>query len=1097
MTEVLIAMAVFGIIAGGLVTVYSMETSVAMREQDLSVKLTTERYSIAGVQNVLRRASPLKSLEVVTLGEALIRPMASDDHAIFLSGDQIIWERFITGDGDEIRRPLYSAADKLKKKEEGGLTFELPQNSADITPANYTLTMTVFAEGTTANYDAVMLAKHAQDHKATRRIALAVNPGEPEPVYPIKGGMITSGGAWVGEAIIFSSLRPIEAVSDKPPFPIHLLAMDMTMVPIASPGSVYKNLAPAETGTIDQGDTVEVTTALEKSFQDLREQMKAEGIDLGDLRYDISIEWYVTYDPSDPSTAPSPVNARKLVDRGRQKTGLGVDRLTDLALDADKADSYRKVYRFEDVNGDGKKEKIPYDEYYVLDDDFDLPADDNDQDVKLVALDKENPRYREITGSDKDGDGEADFVGAYYEVFDKNGKPVIYEGYDKNPDFYDDNGQPVVKDKNGYFIDINRVYHKATHQHVVYDEYGKPLPLREYSRIRGTNLDTGDATQTYFRIEDGPGEEDYIDVDGDGVLDPVFPYKDLDGDGFLDSVFLWANLVIDVYYYEDPNPTHIAKWGQNVIEILPPPDDGATGGFGFYDELREIFLDSPASSATDNSATAAADGAQLRDSKLKIDVQGTVGSDSYSPENLAKDGITTTLTRISGGQNQGLMGMYKKLNEDHLRDAISYEVAYGGKRDASGKLGESELYTGVAYTNAANFSILVDVMLGPGANPANGHSMTFGAAVKNLPTYFDLTAPNVRAQLDGYAVAYDYKGSGTRNLDSPANENIRMMFFENKAAPTTPSGKSPDNLHGVVFDRPYRPGSAAKDMDNSKYNFGGDKSGEGNWLGRKRIMYTMLEYYDTNTKQVNFIVRVKMLAPLRDPKKADHDNLRALEYARDKKDYFYVGEGFHLSEPIWFGGFVGSPVEDEGGLVAHNWNNWNKTPPGDIIPGAAANRSSYLVEPNQGTSAVFGRKAMKGTGVQLTGYIRDRYWGLSMMEGKDNMNLTVYSINLAPGFTDGELRAILPAGARMLNPAEIYPPETSITPDYINPRKGQILGGETSKRPDLNLHLFGPAGASDGRGNRGEASALPVGVNQIQYKHYMPFYMQDVIWQDR
>jgi len=110
-----------------------------------------------------------------------------------------------------------------------------------------------------------------------------------------------------------------------------------------------------------------------------------------------------------------------------------------------------------------------------------------------------------------------------------------------------------------------------------------------------------------------------------------------------------------------------------------------------------------------------------------------------------------------------------------------------------------------------------------------------------------------------------------------------------------------------------------------------------------------------------------------------------------------------------------------------------------------------------------------------------------MWESATDQKLTLYSSNIGPGFTEGELKAILPVGGRLLSPKEIYG-----TPlyEYVDVGHPLFKNSTPNDRKNVDLHdiLMKSITNND-----------PVGVNQIQYPNpiYTPFYLLDKIWDDR
>ena len=365
--------------------------------------------------------------------------------------------------------------------------------------------------------------------------------------------------------------------------------------------------------------------------------------------------------------------------------------------------------------------------------------------------------------------------------------------------------------------------------------------------------------------------------------------------------------------------------------------------------------------------------------------------------NIAAGNAAVEFTMPSGSAGAGaenLLGVYMRLDERHFTDAVAYERAY-----ATG---------GVAYANVANYSIIMDAKL----LSVGGYALL-------------LNADNRRVDISGYGVAYD---SHSDLGGEDGNSSIHALRFDDSSLLKGLHGV--ERVEGEFFDTdPEFAAYHPKHMQNDEFKFSGPNSPDPNdpdaddhpWLQRHRIMYTVLEYADANDgDKIKFIVRAKFLKNL---------DLGTINDSRAAGDHFFIGEKYRLSEPIWFGDFVGSPYKvsgvDDNGTDVTSFN------------------------------ASFGGRPLNTAWTEEEDAKRDRYWVCLPLAGENNGTLTIYSTVLAPGFTQEELRAILPEGAKVLTPSLLYDNPTS--------------------NVDLNRILFGSGGKSDGTGNGGDF----VGVNDL------------------
>ncbi|MDO5116799.1 MAG: type II secretion system protein [Synergistaceae bacterium] len=273
---------------------------------------------------------------------------------------------------------------------------------------------------------------------------------------------------------------------------------------------------------------------------------------------------------------------------------------------------------------------------------------------------------------------------------------------------------------------------------------------------------------------------------------------------------------------------------------------------------------------------------------------------------------------------------------------------------------------------------------------------------------------------------------------------------------------------------------------------------------RMRFMLTVLEYYTSDDKsEPHFIVRFKLL-------KNESDSIGA----DDPDDKWKTGAKWFKSEPAWYGGFVGakpqkttsadmSATSKDYYVEVKNYSGYNGNKiyfnSGDLtLKTAAASPDKaelYVTKVHKGESdgdvvetlfeakdiniyEEIGKNKFKVDNAYLSEDKKeaakklfdttsgDRHIGLRIwsnrlgLDSSDPYSVTVYGVELAPGFSKKELQAIMPAGAK------IYEAEDTKEKNLSNIELGK------------NSSLFVSGDKSDGRGN---GTDIADGVMGIQY----------------
>lgn len=304
---------------------------------------------------------------------------------------------------------------------------------------------------------------------------------------------------------------------------------------------------------------------------------------------------------------------------------------------------------------------------------------------------------------------------------------------------------------------------------------------------------------------------------------------------------------------------------------------------------------------------------------------------------------------------------------------------------------------------------------------------------------------------------------------------------------------------------------SAKHMQNNLFKFYGGFSDRTFWTSRQRMVYTILEYYDNDRGRSNprYIVRARYM---KNPKEVLAGMTLEQRYSIKQTDPWHIGKNFYLSEPIWFGDFIGTNAKvttsgtqkfkldyntkcfsnNHSGTAKITWSNLDM--PYSSYEPDITDRYTVKVSFNSKNndtstySGVFRAKTLDIRNELQTNFngsdkvetesistshfsdiTRPRYIGLSAWNSKAAPNgstgTKIWEFNLAPGFSAEELKAILPAEARLYNTNE-------------------ILGGTGSWLPQINMNstVFGQSeGMSDGIGNNSIYRKLDKGVLGLQH----------------
>lgn len=296
-----------------------------------------------------------------------------------------------------------------------------------------------------------------------------------------------------------------------------------------------------------------------------------------------------------------------------------------------------------------------------------------------------------------------------------------------------------------------------------------------------------------------------------------------------------------------------------------------------------------------------------------------------------------------------------------------------------------------------------------------------------------------------------------------------------------------DNREGDSYNPEY--------IDNSNFTFGNK------WIDRYRVLYTVLEYYDSIQGKAypRYIFRVRFLKRT-DNWDADSNHTAPVDKLAEikKRDPWCIGPKFYASEPMWFGDFVGNPnTTPTTNTTTVKIKNYYYTSAQTATLNRKINIATkiFYALKNSSTSVIFRKRAMNarvdeldvdGTpidtkkvdtsipdglgGTVLSNPEASRYVGIRgiVHDGSvKNDPILIYGLDLVPGFTINEIRSIMPNNGKLYSIEESIPSsELSkiVAKDWYKSYKNIIA----SSNNDINEKIFGTINKkSDGSGDNG------------------------------
>ncbi|MCC8058777.1 hypothetical protein [Cloacibacillus sp.] len=359
---------------------------------------------------------------------------------------------------------------------------------------------------------------------------------------------------------------------------------------------------------------------------------------------------------------------------------------------------------------------------------------------------------------------------------------------------------------------------------------------------------------------------------------------------------------------------------------------------------------------------------------------------------------------------------------------------------------------GAAYTNITNYSLIVDAQI----KETSGYGILINGRILNPPD----DGKNI--QDNGYVFQYDRArttfpvrifGNGRQGGGSGINDYYfgAQPEFNNFLSGYDSLNSASEYVPRSLQNNAFRMHETRSDFFNK----------------RQRVLYTILEYYypyienpdkigeyinDPDAKKKpHYIVRMRTL---KTGEEVD-EILKKMSPEKQAQDPWHIGKEFYNSEPIWYGDFVGASPAISGDKYIFEVKNFSEkhnntkiefTRPVSGEIDLRRNRNVFRLDDaksgKEASSVVRGYdlnirehlyKKWPRTGTWDTNnynketldkiYTSDgkRYIGIRIWNSKnEEAGVTIYEINMAPGFCDSELKALLPKGARIYETKEAY-----------------------------------------------------------------------------
>lgn len=230
-----------------------------------------------------------------------------------------------------------------------------------------------------------------------------------------------------------------------------------------------------------------------------------------------------------------------------------------------------------------------------------------------------------------------------------------------------------------------------------------------------------------------------------------------------------------------------------------------------------------------------------------------------------------------------------------------------------------------SYTTITNFSLIVDAQIGSNAQDWGYGVLLNGASESATDSGFKDNGYMFQYDrgADGYPVRLYANGKYSRG-DTVRNLNSDYFSYGLVIADADVNNSKSGYHNGYIsgYRNGYGPYYGPGYLKNDIMQFDSNINDMGNiplWTQRRRILLTVLEYYDKDKGPAypRFIIRLKLLK-----------NYSDITYSDD--DPWSIGPNSFYSEPAWYGDFVGSSadvtykssIKTKYEIKLAYWNGW-------------------------------------------------------------------------------------------------------------------------------------------------------------------------------
>ena len=380
------------------------------------------------------------------------------------------------------------------------------------------------------------------------------------------------------------------------------------------------------------------------------------------------------------------------------------------------------------------------------------------------------------------------------------------------------------------------------------------------------------------------------------------------------------------------------------------------------------------------------------------------------------------------------------------------------------------------FTTPTNYSVVVDAEIAD----ADAYGLFLSGAVK-----YQNNPGNVKnAKNSGYLFHYGWYG------DPTYQNRLKMRLISGMADNTNKPGDHLSDISAEIgYDSNYSLDKhyhwTPSYLQNNSFTSSETKEF---WHSRRRVIYTILEYYDNIEKATapRYIVRARYL------KRPDEilSSLSLEERYRVKKlDPWYTGRLFFDSEPAWWGGYMGMAPEktdDDPPVVKYKIMNYTKYAEKyweTLKVFDTEEKTRYPLRCSESVTAILTARSMdiiadvdkfNLNNIDIfKSRTRGRFLGINVWVNDigniKDIGMKLFEFNLAPGFSKAELKAIMPKGAKMYELSDLVGSDWQSNYPWLN-----------SGNQNMNSALFSGA-SSNGDGNGSIYTKRGSGIMGLQH----------------